>query len=623
MSLSKAVLIGLDGATLDLVSKFARKGSMPNMKRLMEKGVTTEAFSALPPATSVNWNTIATGCYAGTHGVVAMGMHVPGEAPDVFTSGFCSTHCRAETIWQAVERGGGFPVLLKYTTSWPPKISRGVQVEGCSDPDSNIFAIGPRAVHTTRPVPWQRQHGATHARGPYVGFKYEVRPAAARGWKFLPDSKLPPLEFPVRITPSEGKQVVGQGLVFSVRSDGYDSVLLSPGKDASKAWITIGLREWSDWIRLGFDTANGKEEGMFRYRLFHLSPEGGDLRLYQSQVIKTEGWAYPGEVCGRMMQAAGPFQSISAMAVAGDYLGVEFQEELFSEEFAYQEQWLEKAARQLLGKYDWDFFATQFHAIDLTNHTFFGGLTEENHPHRDCAERVTERMYALSDKYVGEILDLVDEDALIVVTSDHGFIEPHRPVPQVNQILEEKGYIVRKETEVEEFDHETGKLRRVGLKPIDWTRSVAYESLGYIRLNLKGRERTGIVNPEDYDRLCDEIIEVLEEVRSPIPPNRHFVMIAMRREDAEAFGLRGDAVGDVIYFARPCLRGGHHGVFHASHGIVGSMRAVTVFAGPGVKKAATLKKPINLVDIAPTIASFMKVPTPAQAEGRVLREIFE
>jgi len=36
---------------------------------------------------------------------------------------------------------------------------------------------------------------------------------------------------------------------------------------------------------------------------------------------------------------------------------------------------------------------------------------------------------------------------------------------------------------------------------------------GHIRINLQGRERNGVVAPEDYDSVCDEIIDVLSRLR--------------------------------------------------------------------------------------------------------------
>ena len=92
--INKAVLIGLDAATLDMIQKYSKKGTLPNLSKLMGEGFTTEALCALPPATSVNWNTISTGAYAGTHGVTSMAMINHRGRLEEYTSGFSSRHCK-------------------------------------------------------------------------------------------------------------------------------------------------------------------------------------------------------------------------------------------------------------------------------------------------------------------------------------------------------------------------------------------------------------------------------------------------------------------------------------------------------------------------------------------------
>ena len=54
---------------------------------------------------------------------------------------------------------------------------------------------------------------------------------------------------------------------------------------------------------------------------------------------------------------------------------------------------------------------------------------------------------------------------------------------------------------------------RLELRGVDWSRTRAFahpaENQGYIRLNLRGRERDGIVDPADADALMDEIADGL------------------------------------------------------------------------------------------------------------------
>ncbi len=57
----KVLVIGLDGATWDLIKPWADKGELPTFKKLMENGVWGYLESTIPPWTIPAWNSIATG----------------------------------------------------------------------------------------------------------------------------------------------------------------------------------------------------------------------------------------------------------------------------------------------------------------------------------------------------------------------------------------------------------------------------------------------------------------------------------------------------------------------------------------------------------------------------------
>jgi predicted AlkP superfamily phosphohydrolase/phosphomutase len=57
----------------------------------------------------------------------------------------------------------------------------------------------------------------------------------------------------------------------------------------------------------------------------------------------------------------------------------------------------------------------------------------------------------------------------------------------------------------------------MGAEAVDWSRTRAYAmGLGQIYLNLKGRERQGIVDPGEADALVAEIREKLLAIRNPL-----------------------------------------------------------------------------------------------------------
>jgi predicted AlkP superfamily phosphohydrolase/phosphomutase len=51
----KAIVIGLDGASFELIEPWIEEGVLPNIKRIREKGVYGGMMSCLPPVTAPNW----------------------------------------------------------------------------------------------------------------------------------------------------------------------------------------------------------------------------------------------------------------------------------------------------------------------------------------------------------------------------------------------------------------------------------------------------------------------------------------------------------------------------------------------------------------------------------------
>jgi predicted AlkP superfamily phosphohydrolase/phosphomutase len=622
----KAVLIGLDSATRDLLRRFADEGRLPNLKGLMDRGVTTEALSSLPPATSTNWNTIATGAHAGTHGVVAMAIHKPGGRLDEMESAFFSHHCRAERIWEVAERVGKRPLLLKYTASWPPTVEKGIQVAGFADPDWNVIALAPRCAYSTRKLATLPEDAHTVTAAPPrtmpLGFQIEVGPAGA--WKDVPRGESPPLEASLPLTTTTGTPETLYALVVNSGGRGYDRVVVAETRSGSEPLADLRVGEWSPWIRRQFSTAKGSEEGWMRLKLIELSPDARDLLLVQTQVFPTAGWTVPEDLSRELVDAIGPFQELGGvcMPLWWGWVTPEQAEELFVEEMEYQVKWLSEAADYLMKREDWDLLATQWHGIDHMDHSFLSAL-DPSHKLHELGTRVIGRTYELADQFVGAILKNVDEDTLVVVTSDHGHAARVGAWLDVNDLLEKHGLLVYKDpppkTRLEDGGYAPPTMRKV-----DWSRSragVAHD--GYVYVNLKGREAHGIVEPEDYEAIVEQVVDILEDARSPSFPDKRYCEIVLRREEAEPFGLNDELVGDVVFFAKVRLKGSHHGCYHASRAQIGSLRAVSIFAGPGIKRGIETDHAINLIDIAPTMAVLMGMPAPARSEGKILWSIME
>ena len=112
---------------------------------------------------------------------------------------------------------------------------------------------------------------------------------------------------------------------------------------------------------------------------------------------------------------------------------------------------------------------------------------------------VLEELYAKMDTVVGDLLEKYNDQATIMVLSDHGFSSFRRQF-NVDTWLRDNGYLGP-------ADCDSLFASRRG-SPIDWSQTRAYGlGLNGVYLNLRGRERDGIVDPADKDALLEELRE--------------------------------------------------------------------------------------------------------------------
>ena len=73
------LVVGLDGATLDLVRPWAAAGRLPVLAGLMANGAWGALRSTVPAATFPAWTSLVTGMNPGRHGVLDFTERYPGR----------------------------------------------------------------------------------------------------------------------------------------------------------------------------------------------------------------------------------------------------------------------------------------------------------------------------------------------------------------------------------------------------------------------------------------------------------------------------------------------------------------------------------------------------------------
>jgi len=125
------LVIGLDGATLDLVEPWAAAGRLPTLARLLAQGTFGALRSTLPAATFPAWTSLVTGVNPGRHGVLDFTERVPGTYRLRFVNG---GRRRAPALWSRLAQADRRTAVLTVPATYPPEPIPGVMVSGFDSP---------------------------------------------------------------------------------------------------------------------------------------------------------------------------------------------------------------------------------------------------------------------------------------------------------------------------------------------------------------------------------------------------------------------------------------------------------------------------------------------------------
>lgn len=119
------LVVGLDGASFELIDPWIDDGSLPTLARLVEEGASTDLQSCVPPVTCPNWQAYATGTNPGKLGVFWW-EHIDREEHTISNASsaenFDGTH-----YWTHLD---GQSAVVNLPTSYPPSEIDGVHVAG-------------------------------------------------------------------------------------------------------------------------------------------------------------------------------------------------------------------------------------------------------------------------------------------------------------------------------------------------------------------------------------------------------------------------------------------------------------------------------------------------------------
>lgn len=330
-----------------------------------------------------------------------------------------------------------------------------------------------------------------------------------------------------------------------------------------------------------------------------------------------------------------------------------------------------EVAKWLLGREPWDLFLVGYAEPHWAGHYFFH-LMDETHPRHDaqaaraCRDAILE-VYREIDEAIGA-LSRARPDATVLVFSNTGMGPNYSGMHLVPEILERLGmsgrprksaapggspprrrwgaYAIRTVESVVSarnierarrlvperiWDKYTRMFLNLGN---DWRNSRAFavpsDFTGSVRINLRGREPHGIVEPgEEYDRLCRELASEFLALVNPAtgqnavrevikfrdrysgPCVDEFPDLIVQWEGSRPIeALSSPRIG-VVQGELPDKRSGAHRTY-----------GFLIGRGNGIRNACR-PSPADIVDIAPTVLHLQGLPVPEKLDGRVLADMLE
>jgi predicted AlkP superfamily phosphohydrolase/phosphomutase len=275
--------------------------------------------------------------------------------------------------------------------------------------------------------------------------------------------------------------------------------------------------------------------------------------------------------------------------------------------------------RHLLETQEWDYAHFVAIGLDRLQHGFWSHHDPEHvrHPADSPYKTAILDHYRLLDDEIGRVLEMIDDETIVAVLSDHGARRLEGGFC-INQWLLEKGFL--------HLNHRPDRVTPFGKLDVDWEHTLAWSEGGYyarIYLNLQGREPRGAVAKADYHRVRDALKEGLEGTTGP--DGRLLGTLVFKPEEVyrEVRGVAPDLIAHFGGLAWRSVGGvGYPGLLvqedetgpddcnHSQHGAF-------VLGAPGLEPMGEVEG-AHLLDIAPTLLDLGGYDVPPSMQGKSL-----
>jgi predicted AlkP superfamily phosphohydrolase/phosphomutase len=500
---NRVIILGFDGMDYELTRRLMDEGRMPHFSRMAGGGSFSPLETSIPPQSPVAWSDFITGMDSGGHGIFDFIHRRPETLLPYFStsnaeaggrtlrigrwqfplsSGKIELLRRGEPFWEVLERHGVPTTIVRMPANFPPSGSATRELSGMGTTDI-IGSYGTFSFYTSEPFAF-----AGKDMGGGKVYEVDYRDHTVKAKLYGPDN--PFLVEPEKATAD-----------FAVYVDAVEpAAKIAVG--AEERILSVG--EWSDWVPVEFPLIPTQSlPAMARFYLQEVRPE---LKLYVSPLNfdpleAAAPVSTPPSFAAELAAASGRFYTQGMPEdTAALTEGVFSRDEFLAQAGMAGAEVIEQY-RHVLAGFQGGLLFYYFGNLDQTSHMMWRPR-DPGHPAYDAEKdapyaQVIETLYQKMDDVVGRTLERLDDSGTLIVMSDHGFASWRRAF-HLNAWLREHGYIAVKDPNLSK---DPGVFANV-----DWSGTRAYGlGLNGLYINLKGRERDGVVEPSERAALLEEI----------------------------------------------------------------------------------------------------------------------
>jgi predicted AlkP superfamily phosphohydrolase/phosphomutase len=127
----RVFVVGLDGATFDLLRPWMEAGHLPTLEKLAREGCTGRMTTTVPPVTAPAWTSFMTGKNPGKHGLYDFRKRTKGSYDFVPVS---SANREGRAIWDIIGQAGRRVIVVNVPMTYPPQPVNGLMITGMLTP---------------------------------------------------------------------------------------------------------------------------------------------------------------------------------------------------------------------------------------------------------------------------------------------------------------------------------------------------------------------------------------------------------------------------------------------------------------------------------------------------------